>query len=105
MCYERIGNVWGDVGANWVYFGSKFGTPKIALNYDRIIRVFRIYAYFTVLNVPNDRMTHPWPEAYACRAHSSYICMYRMYRTSPYSPRCPNFRNIKGNPGNPRPCK
>jgi len=59
--WKRIGNVLGDFGANWVHFRSKPGT-KLLINYkyDGAIRVFCTYTYFTVLNVPNSCMTHPW---------------------------------------------
>ena len=51
--WKRIGNVLGDFGANRVHFGSKIGTPEIAYKYNCIIRIFRIKAYFTVVNVPD----------------------------------------------------
>jgi hypothetical protein len=50
----------GDFGANQVHFGSKTGTPKLHKTRYRIIRVLRINAYFTVLNVSEVRMTYPW---------------------------------------------
>jgi len=76
MYWKRFGNILGDFGENWVQFGSKTGTPKLLKNtivlyaylvfyayliicvshYTRIL----YFTYFTVLNVPNDRMTHPW---------------------------------------------
>jgi len=48
--------IWG----GWGSIGLKICTPKKLLWNDRIIHVFCINTYFTVSNVPNDRMTHPW---------------------------------------------
>ena len=58
--WKRIGDVLGDFGAHRVHFGSEIGTPKLHKIRYRIIRVLRINAYFTALNISEVRMTHLW---------------------------------------------
>jgi hypothetical protein len=51
--WKGIGNILGDIGAIWVHFGSKTGTPKIASKYDRVIRIFCMQHVFNRNNRPN----------------------------------------------------
>ena len=59
MYWERLGNILGDFGANFVHFGSKIVTPIIALNTNVLYEYSVFNGHFTVLSVPNDQMTHP----------------------------------------------
>jgi hypothetical protein len=55
MIYKnRIRNILGDFGVNWVHFGSKIGIYKIALEYGRM---------FYHIERPNDNMKHPCVKA------------------------------------------
>jgi len=58
--WRRIGDVLGDFGANQVHFVSKnCCVQKLALP-SLLSNTIVLYAYFIVLNVPNDCMKHPW---------------------------------------------
>jgi hypothetical protein len=50
----------GDFEANQVHFGQKLALPKLLKNTIVLYAYSVLNAYFTVLNVPNYRMTHPW---------------------------------------------
>jgi hypothetical protein len=74
--WKRVWDNLGDFGANRVHFGPRIGTPEIAQNHGRIIRVLHTYAYFIVLNVPNDRMTHPWDGVFLGLAKTIHTYVY-----------------------------
>jgi len=56
MYWKRIGDALGQIG---FILGQKSALPKLLKN-TIILYAYSVFnAYFTVLNVPNDHMTHP----------------------------------------------
>ena len=62
--------------------GQKSALPKLLTN-TVVLYAYSVFnAYFTVLNVPNDRMTHPWGTGYICIYMALASPMYTRYNSS-----------------------
>jgi len=61
--------------------GQKSALPKLLTN-TVVLYAYSVFnAYFTVLNVPNDRMTHPWGTGYICIYMALASPMYTRYNS------------------------